>query len=184
MPKTPGGAWRVECFISMMVMGEIARVMMRFVQQSHTLYEIFIRVFSGQRDRRGANHLRGWRPPQSMWRNVPAHHRAGFDDSSFPYSDIGQDDAVRTDEDILLDHDCPFMLNATRSPIEVGEDGCAKADGAVITDENAIGMTVVHVNKMREPDTLADLHSPQTMQPRSQTGSARANKRENMEKPT
>ena len=66
---------------------------------------------------------------------------------------------MRPDENILLDHHRALVLHAHRTPVEVRKDRCPKTDCAVVSDENAIGMAIIQINEVREPDMLADLHS-------------------------
>jgi len=91
---------------------------------------------------------------------------------------------MRANENVLFDHDRPLMLSAPRPPVKVGKDRGTKTDRAVVSNVNAIGVTVVDVNEMREPDVLADADTSQAVHPWPQTISARANESGNMKETT
>lgn len=162
-------------------MDELARVMVDAVQRSHSLNEFFVGVLCRQRYCRGSKDLGcGW-SPQCMRRNVSAHHRSGPDYGSFPNPHVGKNDAVRADKDVSLDDNRSLMPSAPRSPIEVGEDGRAETYGAIVSNEDVIGMTIVKINEMGEPYVLPDLDPAQAVQPWPQARSAGTNESENVE---
>lgn len=167
-----------------LIMRKLSRTILAAGKRSHSLHEFLIGVLRGQRHScRPLDSAGRWSEESVSW-NIPADDGAGFDDGSFADANVGQDNAVRTDEDIFLDDDGPFVLIATRSPVEMREDCGAKSDGAVIADGDSIGMAVVHVNEMREPDVLADLNSAHPMQPGPQTSPARTNEGQDMKNTT
>lgn len=116
--------------------------------------------------------------------NIFADYRAGFDHGAFANPYVRQDDAMRSDEDILVDNDCALVLITARPPVKMGKNSGAQPDGAVVSDGDAIGMAVIDVDEMREPDMLTDVDTTQAMEPRPQTASARTNESENVKATT
>jgi len=119
-----------------------------------------------------------------MWRNISAHDRAGFDHGAFADPHVGKNHTMRTDEDVPFDHDRTLVLNAARTPVEMSEDRCPQPDRAVISDKDAIGMAIIHVDEVREPDMLADLDTAQAVKPGPEAGSARTDECHNVKKTT
>lgn len=100
--------------------------------------------------------------------NIPTDDASRPDDRSFSDPYVGQNYAMRPDEDILFDEDSSVAVWAPGTPVEVGKDGCAIANGAVIADVYIGRMEFVDVHQLGDPNLLADIRPAQAMEQGSQ----------------
>jgi hypothetical protein len=162
-------------------MDELAVVLLGLMVWAHPLNEFFVGVLGSEGYCGGSENLGSGRPPKSMRWNVLANDCARFDNRALANSDVGQNDAVRSYEDVLFNDDGAFVLSAARTPVEMRKDSSAQSDGAVVPDGDAIGVAIVDVNEVREPNVFADVDATQAMEPRPQAASTRTDERENVE---
>ena len=119
-----------------------------------------------------------------MRRHIAAHHGTRPDHCPLTDSHVRQDDTVRPNEHILLNHNRSIAGRSSGARVKVGDDRCSKADYAVIADCYVRGMYFVDVDKLANPDVLSDRNSAQPLQPRSHTKSPRRRKSNLTGKPT
>lgn len=108
-----------------------------------------------------------------MRRHIAADDCASPDHRSFTDCHIGQDHAVRPNEHILLNHNLSISNRSSGSGVEVGNDRCSEADDAVVAYTYVLGMNLIEVNKLADPDILPDRDAAQPLQPRPHTESPR-----------
>jgi hypothetical protein len=91
---------------------------------------------------------------------------------------------VWPDKYVLFNDNFPVADWSSGSRVKVGDDRCSEADGAVVPDGYIRGMYFINVNKLGNPDVSSDRNSTDSLQPRSQTESARGHKSDLTRKPT
>jgi len=129
--------------------------------QLDTMSKFLVSVLGSQRDFCNTEEFGRRRPPKSMGWNVSTHYTSCSDHRSFTNPHIRQDDAVRTDKDVLFDDNSSVAFWPSGPPVEVSEDGGSKADGAIVADRDVSGMQFVYVYKLADPDVLANPNSTQ-----------------------
>src|SRR5579864_1506809 len=95
-----------------------------------------------------------------------------------------QDDAVRTDEHILLDNHISFVFVPQGTPIEVSKNGGSKTDRAVVANRDSVWMKIVDVDKVGDPNIPDDFGPAHSMKPWPQATSSRAHESNNVKKPS
>lgn len=92
--------------------------------------------------------------------DVSADDCASSDHCPFTDSHIWQNDTMRTDEDILFDHNFTVAHGASRTRVKVRDDGRSEADCAIVPDAYVRGMYLIDVHELPDPDIFADGNSP------------------------
>lgn len=78
---------------------------------------------------------------------------------------------MRTNEDVFVDEDLAIGGWPSRTPVEVSEDGSSQTDCAVVPYRHILGVQLVDVNELADPDVLADSCAAISMKPWPKTGS-------------
>ena len=125
-------------------------------------------VFLLRRERRVhlGERLGRWRAPHRVRGHVARYDGSRADDGAPADSDVAEDYTMRTDVHLILDLDRRRVVGRPLgSPVEVGEDRRPHADRAVIADRNGVGMHVVDVDLLSDPNSRADSNAPQSVEP-------------------
>lgn len=69
-----------------------------------------------------------------------------------------------------------------RPPVEVGKNRCAEADRTVFPNRDSVGMEVINIDKVGDPDIFPKLYPPHSMEPGTQTAPSRTHKRNQVQK--
>jgi len=91
--------------------------------------------------------------------HIAAHYRTSSDHCSLTDSHIGQDDTVRSNENISFNYYFSVACRSPGPPIEVGKDRGPKADCAVVADFDVRGMQFINVYKLADPDIAPHYNS-------------------------
>jgi hypothetical protein len=109
--------------------------------------------------------LRGRRTPHCMRGHVARHYCSGANDGASTDPDVAEDHAMRSYVNLVLDLDRRGVLGRPfGSPVEVREDRGSHADRAVIADRDRIGMHVVDVDLLPNPNSGANSDAPKPME--------------------
>jgi hypothetical protein len=117
-------------------------------------------------------------------RHIATHNRTRPDDCTLADSDVGQDDTMRPNKDVLFNHNFSVVDSSSGSRIKVGDYRCSEADRAVISDRYVCRMYFIDVNKLANPNVFSNRNSAQPLEPRTQTESSRCQKSYPTCKPT
>ena len=94
------------------------------------------------------------RPTASCGGTLRDDYRAGLDHRALPDAHVGQDHAVRPDEDVVLDDHRAVADRLPRPPIEVRDDGGPDANRAVVADRQRLGVQFVDDRRTNRSTTL------------------------------
>lgn len=95
--------------------------------------------------------------------HIAANHGASPDHRALTNSYVRQNDAVRSNEHILLNHNLPVSDWSSRAGVKVGNDRCSEADDAVVAYTYVLWVDLVEVDKLTDPDILSDRDSSQPL---------------------
>ena len=82
--------------------------------------------------------------PKERGANVPAHYTSCAGHGSLTNPHIRQDDAVRTDEDILFDDNSSVAFWPFGPPVGMSEGGVSRTDGAIVANRDFSGMQFIN----------------------------------------
>src|SRR5579872_329246 len=99
--------------------------------------------------------------------NVATHHSARSDHRAFADSHVGQNDAMRSNENILFNDHFSIADWSSGTRIEMCNDRSSKTDRAVVTDCDVCWMHFVDIDKLANPYVLSDASAADAMQPGS-----------------
>src|SRR5437867_917964 len=100
--------------------------------------KLCVLAIGGQRRGYAGEWAGGRRAPQRMRRHALADDRARLNDGALADSHVRQDQAVRTDEDVVFDNHFAVIGRALGARIEVSEDRRSNPDGAVVADRQTV----------------------------------------------
>lgn len=113
-----------------------------------------------------------------MRRHIAANYGTGSDHRPFADGHVRQDDTVRSDKHIFLDGNFSVAHRPSPTGVNVRDDRCSKPDDAVIANAHVGRMDFIDVDKLANPDILADRHSAQPLQPGSHLETTRRDERD------
>src|ERR1051326_2487016 len=119
-------------------------------------------MFRGERDSYVAQRT-GWRfAPERARRNIARQNRSAFNDGSFTDAHPGQDQTMRPDKDVPIDHHFFVpVCRALRPPMQMRDDGRSQADGRIVANRDGFRVKLVEVNVLADPDVTADAGAAQ-----------------------
>src|SRR5579863_3266390 len=134
--------------------------------------KLVVLVFWGQWNRGNTQKFRRRRSPESMRRHIAADHGTSPDHCAFTDCDIGQNDTMRPDEDILFNHYFSITRCSSGTGIKMGDYRRSYTNCAVVANSDVHRMYLIDVHSLANPNILSDHDSAKTLQPRSHAESA------------
>jgi hypothetical protein len=98
-----------------------------------------------------------------MCRNISADYGSRLNHSAFANTHIWQDNAMRPDEDVLLDYDRTSSFVPPPTPIEMTKNRGAQANRAIISDEHFLGTAIIYIHEVRDPNILSNVNSTHSL---------------------
>lgn len=89
---------------------------------------------------------------------------------------------MRTDENIVLDHDFSVIVFIIPSPIKMREDRGPKSDRDMIAYADPLGIHLIDINKLADPNLTPDLPPPHPVKSGPNTFTTRNNESHFMKK--
>ncbi len=148
------------------------------------LDEFFVGAIGGEWDGDGGEGPSFGAAPEDAGGDVATDDGPGFYDCCFADVDAREDDAVGTDECAGADGHAFVAAGASaRAPMEVSDDGAADADGAVIADGDRLGVNLIEIDHLANPDPAANMHTAPALEHRAKIVTAGGDQGESSHEP-
>jgi hypothetical protein len=145
--------------------------------------EFLVGMLRGEGDRHLAQRFRAGNSPKSAGGDIPADHGPRLDHRPFADPHVGENDAVGAYEHVLFDDHLGVVVFFPGSPVEMGEDGGAKADGAMIPYGHIFRVQLINIDQLGDPHLLPQMDPPHAVQKGPQAPAPRANHGDFMDNP-